>query len=72
MSTASSQGLPSELGAPAREALNDAGVTNLEQLSAMTEEQVLALRGMGPKAIAVLRSALEDAGLAFQSPADDR
>jgi predicted Fe-Mo cluster-binding NifX family protein len=57
-------GLP-KLAAPARRALVGAGYTHLEQLSQVSESDVLALHGMGPNAMTVLRDALKEHGLSF-------
>jgi predicted flap endonuclease-1-like 5' DNA nuclease len=54
------------IGGPARDALVLAGVTRLDQLPAWTEKELLALHGVGPKAIRILREALEAQGLAFR------
>lgn len=62
------EGFLSELVAPARRALEGAGLTTLSRLSRCTEAQVLALHGMGPSSIPKLRKALEDKGLAFKPP----
>ena len=51
------------IGKPARRALNNAGYTELEQLSGVAEADLLALHGVGQRAIDVLRPALEQAGL---------
>ena len=59
------EGFLSMLGAPARRALKQAGITTLEQLSTYTETNLLALHGMGPSSIPKLRYALESKGLAF-------
>lgn len=50
---------------PAQRALENAGYTRLDQLTGVTEREVLALHGMGPKAIRILREALAEQGLAF-------
>lgn len=55
----------SMVGAPARRALERAGITTLEQLSTFTETDLLALHGMGPSSIPKLRYALELKGLSF-------
>ncbi|MEP6775427.1 MAG: DNA-binding protein [Chloroflexota bacterium] len=57
--------LPSELAAPARRALAGAGIGRLEQLTEVSEDEIKALHGMGPNAIAQLRRALDARGLAF-------
>jgi DNA-directed RNA polymerase alpha subunit len=54
------------IGAPARAALEDAGYTRLEQLRRVTERELLALHGMGPKAVRRLRDALAERGWTFR------
>jgi hypothetical protein len=51
--------------APALRALNGAGYTRLEQLTRVSEAELLKLHGMGPKALNILRAALEARGLSF-------
>jgi hypothetical protein len=46
------------ISGPARRALANAGIDRLEQLTTCREAELLALHGMGPKAIAQLREAL--------------
>ena len=53
------------IGAPARGALHHAGYTSLEQLTELTEKELLALHGVGPKAVRILREALAERGQAF-------
>ena len=57
-----------KLAAPARRALLGAGYTRLEQLTEVSESEVMKLHGMGPNAMRVLREALEERGLSFRSP----
>jgi hypothetical protein len=57
--------LPIGLSAPARRALVGAGYVRLEQLSRVSESELKKLHGMGPKAINLLRSALDTRGLSF-------
>jgi predicted Fe-Mo cluster-binding NifX family protein len=57
--------LPPVPGAPARRALEAAGIQSLHDLTQMTRAEVLALHGMGPKAFAVLDAAMTAAGLRF-------
>ncbi len=57
--------LPYGIGRPAASALTSAGYTRLEQLTAVTEADILKLHGVGPKAVRVLRDALAARGLAF-------
>ena len=54
-----------KIGAPALRALHSAGFTELEQLTKVTEAELMQLHGMGPKALGQLRQALADKGLAF-------
>ncbi|AYF73031.1 DNA-binding protein [Nocardia yunnanensis] len=56
---------PRGIGAPATRALTAAGYTSVEQLAGAREHDLLALHGMGPKAIRVLREALTAQGLDF-------
>ena len=52
--------------APAQRALASAGITNLKQLSKLTEAEVAQLHGMGPNALGKLREALKANGLSFK------
>jgi predicted RecB family nuclease len=54
------------LSAPARRALQGAGVDSLKKLARHSEKDILALHGIGPSAIPVLRAALKSAGLTFK------
>ncbi len=55
--------LPAGLSAPARRALAGAGVTRLEDVAAFTENELMKLHGMGPKALQTLRRALTASGM---------
>jgi len=46
-----------KLGKPATRALEARGITTVEQLVKLTEEELLAIHGVGPKAIAILAAA---------------
>jgi hypothetical protein len=61
--------LPPGLAAPARRALAGAGYTRLEQLTTVTEAELLKLHGMGPRAIEQLRRALAERQLSFAKEA---
>lgn len=63
---------PPGLSAPARRALRSAGIERLEHLAERSERDVLALHGMGPKALGILRDALAARGLTFALPDADR
>ncbi len=60
--------LPRAIGAPARRALAAAGIYRLEQLTEMSEAELLRLHGVGPKAIRLLREALAERSLSFVEP----
>ena len=64
MTRSHEEGLPS-IGSPATRALAEAGITTLEQVGQHRAADLLALHGVGPKAIAILRSALADRGETF-------
>ncbi len=57
--------LPAGIGAPARRALVGAGYTRLDSLTRVTEAELLRLHGVGPRALGVLRDALEERGRSF-------
>lgn len=46
--------------------MNNAGVLSLEDLTHWTEDELLALHGVGPKAVRILREHLDDLGRAFK------
>lgn len=52
-------------GKPAQQALAAAGYKELADLTNVTERELLQLHGMGPKALGILREALQKEGLSF-------
>lgn len=56
---------PSGLAKPALRALAGAGCTRLEDLQHISESELAALHGMGPKALSLLRTAMRARGLKF-------
>jgi predicted RecB family nuclease len=54
------------LVAPARRALENKGITTLQQLSNFSEDEILQLHGMGPSTIPKLKKALKENGLSFK------
>ena len=50
------------IGEPARRALASLGITGLEDLETYRAEDLLALHGVGPRALAQLRTALAESG----------
>lgn len=51
-----------DIGNPATAALTELGVTKASQLKEYTEKDLLALHGIGPKAIRILK----EAGITFK------
>jgi hypothetical protein len=62
---------PANLSNPARRALAGAGYSRLEQLTQVTEADLLKLHGLGPKTIRQLRDAFAVRGLAFKTAEND-
>lgn len=62
--------LPEGLSSPARRALAAAGIESLEDLTKISEAELLKLHGMGPKAFGVLSESMKLEGLSFASDAD--
>jgi predicted flap endonuclease-1-like 5' DNA nuclease len=54
------------MGAVAPRALAAYGITRYEQLTEVTEKDLLAIHGVGPKAIRILRDELRTRGLSFK------
>jgi Helix-hairpin-helix domain len=57
---------PNGVSGPALRALSAAGVRSVADLAHWSEADLAALHGMGPKALAVLRAALETSGRSFR------
>ena len=55
--------LPRSIGAPATRALHGAGYSDLHALAGIPERKLAQLHGVGPKAVRILREALEEQGL---------
>lgn len=60
------EGFLSLLAAPARRALENAGITAVEQLAEYSEKDLLKLHGLGKTAIPVLKQALAQRGLGLK------
>jgi hypothetical protein len=58
--------LPARLGAPARRALDAAGISGLDDLANWSRDELLGLHGMGPKAMRTLADALDTNGLSLR------
>jgi hypothetical protein len=59
---------PAGIGKPATQAFIAAGYNRLEQFTKITEADLLQLHGVGPKALGIVRSALNARGLSFAEP----
>lgn len=57
--------LPDAIGKTAARELSLAGITHLAQVAEHTPAQLLAIHGVGPKAVRILGEALTDAGLGW-------
>ncbi|MCA9837318.1 MAG: DNA-binding protein [Trueperaceae bacterium] len=55
-----------KISKPALRALSNAGYTKLEQLTQVSESELVKLHGMGPKALGILKLALQEQGLSFK------
>lgn len=53
------------IGRPANSALLLAGITTLAQVAARSRRELLAMHGVGPKAIRILDAALAEQGRTF-------
>lgn len=60
------EGLLALMGAPARRALEGAGIHTEKELSRWTEKELLKLHGFGKASLPKLREALEAKGLSFR------
>jgi predicted flap endonuclease-1-like 5' DNA nuclease len=60
--------LPNAIGKTAARELALNGVTSLEQVAQHSKRELLAIHGVGPKAIAILADALAARGLAYREP----
>lgn len=55
-----SSDLPNTIGKPAINALLAADITTLQQVERLSDKKLLALHGVGPKAIRILRKQIEN------------
>ena len=55
-----------KIGQPAHRALQANGINTLKQICSFSEKELLALHGIGPKAISILKEALQKEGLLFK------
>ncbi len=59
--------LPNEIGKTAARELAHHGITTLRQVAERSRKELLAIHGVGPKAIAILGEALVAKGLEYKS-----
>ena len=59
--------LPNEMGKTAPRELHDAGISSLARVAQHTRSELLAIHGVGPKAIRILDEALAAKGLSFKN-----
>lgn len=59
--------LPDAVGKTAARQLKSVGIDSLSKVSGHTERELLAIHGVGPKAIRILAAALAERGLSFRS-----
>lgn len=64
--------LPRAIGRPATRALLVEGISSLGAVAACTRGELLALHGVGPKAVRILDEALTERGLSFRDEGDAR
>ncbi|SRR5690606_2652610 len=58
--------LPASIGRPATRALAIAGLTTLDQVATRTEAELLALHGVGPRAVRILADTLAEKGMSLR------
>lgn len=58
--------LPNEIGKTAARELSLNGISSLQQVADHSKKELLAIHGVGPKAIAILADALAERGLKYK------
>lgn len=58
--------LPNEIGKTAARELSQNGITSLEQVAGHSQKELLAIHGVGPKAVRILGEALATRGLSYK------
>ncbi len=53
------------IGRPANSALLNAGITSLAEVASLGRRELLAMHGVGPKAVRILEAAAAEHGLTF-------
>lgn len=62
------RGIPINIGKPTLRVLESANIVRLDQLSSISQEELLKLHGVGPKAVRILSDALAEKGMCFAPP----
>jgi len=62
--------IPVAVGRTALAALGDLGVSRLEQLAEFSAKDLLAVHGIGPKAVRILAEEMAEHGLALRDRAE--
>jgi DNA-directed RNA polymerase alpha subunit len=60
--------IPKNIGKPALRALENANIHYLEQLTSISQDELLKLHGVGPKAVRILGEKLAELGIDFAAP----
>lgn len=60
MNETPSHEFPRSIGRPATNALLAADITTLKQVSELSDKELLALHGVGPKAVRILRAYIQE------------
>jgi hypothetical protein len=60
--------LPTTIGRPAINALAAVHITNLDDLSKLTEKELADLHGVGPKAVGILKQCLDENKMCLLTP----
>ena len=55
-----------QLAKPAQRAIQNAGITTLEQLATFREEEISALHGIGKNALKTIKAVMDEHGLSFK------
>ena len=59
--------LPDSIGKTAARELAEHGIDSLAKVAKHTPKELLAIHGVGPKAVRILGEALEEKGLSFET-----
>lgn len=60
--------LPHAIGKTAARELSLNGITTLKQVATRSRQELLAIHGVGPKAVRILGESLSERGLDFREP----